>query len=366
MQKDIIQFQPKDVEKVITKWKEESKENKDARDWISCMVIHNLLSDCYGINHLGEMVLPISSNDKKIREYLKKFFIEDPVARAYAHNLYNLGRNYIHTCYEMIEEVTRTKEKENPKSLEKLSKEYHMNLGLITHYLPITPIMNKLINLNEKQKKMCNTADSSSEVMIYMGNRFFSPDFKRDKFYLEEDIAGFLTNVRKILKKEGISTIYGKVESLITKIDYLENVIEPLFLNAKKHAFNLDNDINRKMNEKNYTKTIGIFGRPEKWIDKSTEYIKGLKEPAKSGDYIVTIEDNGFGIKEEHIPRLFDKGFSTREEKDIAHGIGLWGAKQFVEKNGGKISVKTKLGEGTAFKFTIPYTHLDNHACAQD
>ena len=81
---------------------------------------------------------------------------------------------------------------------------------------------------------------------------------------------------------------------------------------------------------------------------------------AKTGDSGVEIEveDNGGGIKEVDIHNLFrvDLSFSrsgTKNEKGT--GLGLILCKEFVEKHGGKISAESKHGEGSQFKFTLPF-----------
>ena len=64
------------------------------------------------------------------------------------------------------------------------------------------------------------------------------------------------------------------------------------------------------------------------------------------------ISDNGEGIPEERLGKIFDKF-----EKDPAHegtGLGLAIVKQAVEAHGGHITVESRVGEGTSFRFTLP------------
>jgi PAS domain S-box-containing protein len=74
-------------------------------------------------------------------------------------------------------------------------------------------------------------------------------------------------------------------------------------------------------------------------------------------DVIITIKDNGIGISEDDQKKLFrmDVKYSqigTAEERGT--GLGLLLCKEFVEKQGGKIWVKSIEGEGSSFKFTLP------------
>ncbi|MBC7963944.1 MAG: PAS domain S-box protein [Steroidobacteraceae bacterium] len=81
---------------------------------------------------------------------------------------------------------------------------------------------------------------------------------------------------------------------------------------------------------------------------------------ARDGDFIeITVADTGIGIREEDIPKLFHpftqlesvytKGFEGT-------GLGLALNRQLVELHGGRIWVKSELGEGSRFSFTIPLT----------
>jgi two-component system, NtrC family, sensor kinase len=67
---------------------------------------------------------------------------------------------------------------------------------------------------------------------------------------------------------------------------------------------------------------------------------------------IVEIADTGVGIPKENKTRVFDPFYSTKG--DQGSGLGLYITKQLIERNGGKISVKSKHGEGTKFTLTLP------------
>jgi signal transduction histidine kinase len=66
----------------------------------------------------------------------------------------------------------------------------------------------------------------------------------------------------------------------------------------------------------------------------------------------LTVADTGQGIPQQNLQRLFEPFFTTK--KDIGTGLGLWVTRQLVEKNGGSIRVRSKEGEGTVFRVTLP------------
>jgi len=96
-------------------------------------------------------------------------------------------------------------------------------------------------------------------------------------------------------------------------------------------------------------------------ISNSFRYI----DPLKSENYVVIegqvneqqltlkITDNGIGIEEKHMPRIYDM-FYRAVEHSQGTGIGLFLVRETVRMLRGKIAVKSKLAEWTIFYLTIP------------
>ena len=68
---------------------------------------------------------------------------------------------------------------------------------------------------------------------------------------------------------------------------------------------------------------------------------------------IVQIKNNGPKIDESIIDKIFDTGFTTKENQNKENGLGLSITKEIVEKNNGSISVKSN-DSFTEFKIKIP------------
>jgi signal transduction histidine kinase len=66
----------------------------------------------------------------------------------------------------------------------------------------------------------------------------------------------------------------------------------------------------------------------------------------------LVVEDNGIGIKEEDIPKIFDRFYqvSKSRTKSDSLGLGLSIAQWIVEKHSGKFKVDSKPGKGTRFE----------------
>ena len=65
----------------------------------------------------------------------------------------------------------------------------------------------------------------------------------------------------------------------------------------------------------------------------------------------VIIEDNGVGISDEILPKIFNPLFST---KDMGTGLGLVAVHRIVEEHGGTVGIDSSVGEGTKFILRFP------------
>jgi signal transduction histidine kinase/ActR/RegA family two-component response regulator len=71
----------------------------------------------------------------------------------------------------------------------------------------------------------------------------------------------------------------------------------------------------------------------------------------------VSVQDTGEGIPTDALPRLFDQSFKVSRpaaQKVSSHRLGLSIVKDLVERHGGKVAVRSELGQGTEFSFTVP------------
>lgn len=107
----------------------------------------------------------------------------------------------------------------------------------------------------------------------------------------------------------------------------------------------------------NMTKTIlrNLISNAIKFSKQNGEV--NIYQDIAGDEMIITVSDNGIGISQGNIDLIWNplqsfKTNGTNGEKGT--GLGLSICKELVEKQGGRIWVESKLGEGSSFKFTMP------------
>jgi len=81
-------------------------------------------------------------------------------------------------------------------------------------------------------------------------------------------------------------------------------------------------------------------------------YVDITLETMSESHVSVKITDNGIGISDEDIPKIFEPFFTSKKEQGT--GLGLSITYGIIKKLGGDISVKSKEGEETTFTITLP------------
>ena len=73
---------------------------------------------------------------------------------------------------------------------------------------------------------------------------------------------------------------------------------------------------------------------------------------AVDGEAVLTVADEGAGMSADVLARAFEPFFTTRPEQRL--GLGLCTAKAIVERHGGRISLASEPGKGTAATVVLP------------
>jgi signal transduction histidine kinase len=153
--------------------------------------------------------------------------------------------------------------------------------------------------------------------------------------------------------------------AIINIMDVIQENVDLLMGNAKQKSIRINNqkcsncyayvDVNQIT-----TVVRNLLSNAIKFTSNDGEiniYIK-----SNNSFWIISVNDNGIGINEKDINRLFlldsnPTTIGTSQEKGT--GLGLILCKEFVERNGGKIWVESKVGAGTTFFFSVPKCEKD-------
>ncbi len=85
---------------------------------------------------------------------------------------------------------------------------------------------------------------------------------------------------------------------------------------------------------------------------KEQSYVKIIGE-YKKGNIILTFEDNGIGIQEEHLHKVFEM-FYRATSQNTGSGLGLYIVKDAIDKLDGIIKIDSVFGKGTTIQILIP------------
>ncbi|QQS38119.1 MAG: PAS domain S-box protein [Ignavibacteriales bacterium] len=192
---------------------------------------------------------------------------------------------------------------------------------------------------NEEIKEYLNVIFESSKNLYGMTNNLLQYsrfqigriEFNPVNLNLKKIIADALKLLKGSIIKKQLNIIQNiEVETeVLADADMLNSIIQNLLSNAIKFT-NKGGDI------KIYAKMIPFFDR--------------------AAEIEVTIEDTGIGISKSGLEKIFaSQMYSTPgTEREYGTGLGLLLVKEFVEQNGGRIRINSRLHHGTTFTFNLP------------
>jgi signal transduction histidine kinase len=80
-----------------------------------------------------------------------------------------------------------------------------------------------------------------------------------------------------------------------------------------------------------------------------------LVSEVKDSHAVVTVEDNGIGIDATNLEKIFEPLFTTKAR---GMGLGLWLCRAIIQARGGQLVATSRLNAGTAFRVTLPLSHV--------
>lgn len=165
------------------------------------------------------------------------------------------------------------------------------------------------------------------------------------------------TMVEQILEFAGARS--GKRKFDFQTVDVrkiIENAVAECQPLIEEKGFTTETEIAENLPPINADKTA-LTQVMQNLIANSIKYSNGkkyLKVTAKNGDGTVkiSVQDKGIGIERQDLSKIFEPFYRAKSVVDAqihGNGLGLSLVKQIVEAHGGKISVESKIGEGSIF-----------------
>lgn len=280
------------------------------------------------------------TNEKRevlLRDAAIKNFVNDkkiPVEINFAPILYDKASetNYV----GVVRNVSLQKE------MERLRDDF---IATLTHDLR-TPLLaaiqtlqffldGSLGDIEERQKTLLDTMKKSNEDMLGLVNALLEVykyesgklNLCKTTFSLKQFIEDCISQIQPLADKKHIELkiLYENTEDCELTAD--RNELRRVLLNLCGNALN-------------HTKEDGC-------IEVSTS--------DKEGDLILSVKDNGIGIPQSDITKLF-KRFSqgTSQKRSAGTGLGLYLSRQIVEAHNGKIWAESQVSKGSVFSMMIP------------
>ena len=251
-----------------------------------------------------------------------------------------LKKNLENKVIERTLELTHTN-----NQLVKINSDLDNFIYTASHDLkaPISNIEGLLEMLKQSIASDC-TVNSDVQVIISM----FASSINRFKATIHE-----LTDITKITKEfEEINPQANDLQTLVSEIckDTLGNLI-------KENNAEVKEDYEIKsifFSRKNLRRILyNIISNSIKYRDfKRIPLIKIKTEKLSDTNLLLTIADNGLGIRKDQLDKIFQM-FKRLHDHVEGTGVGLYIVKKIIENSGGRIEVESELGKGTTFKIYL-------------
>ena len=266
----------------------------------------------------------------------------------------------------------------------------HLGYFALTFIIVSIVLENFLISYKKKEEQRSSEInilkDQENYRREFLGN--VSHELKTPLFTIQGYILTLLEGAmkdKKVRSKYLNRTAKGvdRIISIVKDLDLITQ-FESGIKTVDKSNFNIyeliDNvyDLMEFESEKNNTKlrirneinnSVLVYADKERILQVLTNLVVNSIKYGKENGYteiavdeydkdriIVRVIDDGEGIEEEHLPRLFERFYridKTRSRKKGGSGLGLSIVKHIIEAHQEQIFVKSKVGVGTEFSFTL-------------
>ena len=219
-----------------------------------------------------------------------------------------------------------------------------------------------LANMSHELRTPLNAIIGFSEVLL---ERMFGELNPKQDEYLQDIMTSgrhLLSLINDILDLSKIEA--GRMELELTKFDLpaaMENALTLVRGRAEAHAIALTQDVDQRLGEfvaderKLKQVLVNLLSNAVKFTPEGGRV--DVRAAPADGGVEISVSDTGIGIAPEDQEAIFEEfrqAGSDYTRKREGTGLGLALARKFVELHGGRLWVKSEMGNGSTFTFTLP------------
>ena len=240
-------------------------------------------------------------------------------------------RELADTFEQMIERLALSWEHQR-QLLSNVSHELRTPLTIISGYLQST--LRRGNNLTDIQREALTTASSEADRTVQL---------LRDLLDLARADSGAIHyQTEKIILNELIVDVVEMAQQ------YSDRQIK---IESPQQLIAIEADLNRLKQV-----LLNLIDNAVKYSEPDSQITVKLELCTKDYNAIIAVNDRGVGIPLQQQPRIFERFYRIDEARNRAGGtgLGLSIVKTLVEGMGGKITVRSQLGEGSTFTVCFP------------
>lgn len=283
--------------------------------WLSWIISNNLTN---AITKFSDLITRITLFEKEMQPI--KYYQNDELGA--------LVKSYNKMILQIQDQKERLAFSEKEKAWREMAKQ-------VAHEVknPLTPMKLTIQNferkfdpeapdIREKVKKMSETMVEQIDLISSVAGAFSQfaqlPEKQNETFSLNKEVESIL----RIFTDEKVF-VHANRDNIMINMDriYLNRIITNLVTNA----------VQAKAENRQQMISVDL--------------------EAKNKRILISVEDNGIGIPEETLERIFEPNFTS---KNSGMGLGLTMVRKMVEDYGGEISVQSEIDRGTKFTISLP------------
>jgi len=190
---------------------------------------------------------------------------------------------------------------------------------------------------NISLKYLRRAADNVERIASIVEDLGLIAKLEDDKLELDKTPFNIATLCKEVMDDMELNASKKNI-----KLEFKEKTVAQFIVNA-------DREMIRQV-------LTNLISNSIKYGDKNGKTLIGFYDLDKN--ILIEVSDNGRGISQEHLPRLFERFYRVdkgRSRNEGGTGLGLSIVKHIIEAHNQTINVRSRFGEGSTFGFTLEH-----------